>query len=89
MAGSSVVYSADRIWYGGAWVTILTTGTAVKELGITKVTLYKWIKEKKIVPIVMKSDSGRTQYVFDVREIERVKKLLKKGWKPGDKKYGG
>lgn len=85
----SVVYSANRIWRGGRWVKIITTGTAVKQLAISKVTLYKWIKEKKIIPIIMTSDSGRTQYVFDVVEIARVKKLLKHGWKPGDKKYGG
>ncbi len=85
----SLVHSADRIWRGGRWVEIVTTGTAVKHLGITKVTLYKWIKEKKVVPIIMTSDSGRSQYVFDVREIARVKKVLKKNWKAGDKKYGG
>lgn len=85
----SVVRFPLQIIIKGRRVTIVTTGMAVKLLSITKVTLYAWIRDKKIAAITMESDTGRKQFVFDMREIERVKKVLKKNWKPGDKKYGG
>lgn len=89
MGTSALVDSPRKITVRGRQVEIVTSGTATKILGIQKVTLYAWIRDRKIEPIIMTSEKGKKQFVFDVREISRVKALINRKWKPGDKKYGG
>lgn len=87
MGIASVVDSPRFIMVGGKRVHIVQTGTVRKMLGITKVTLYKWIDDGVINAMTMTSESGKKQFVFDIREVERIKKGLNRKWKPGDKKF--
>lgn len=55
---------------------LMTTGSVMQELGISRMTLYKWI-EKKIVPVWKVDRGGRSFFMFDADEIQRVKARLK------------
>lgn len=55
---------------------LMTTGSVMQELGISRMTLYKWI-EKKIVPVWKVDRGGRSFFMFNAEDIRRVKSRLK------------
>lgn len=50
-----------------------TTDEASKELGISKSTLLRWIREKRVSDVRRDRNQWR---VFEVADIERIKKVL-------------
>lgn len=58
------------------------TGDVSKELNITKVTLFGWIRNG-IIKADKVAAGSRSVYVFEDEEIERVRKLLPKLRRPG------
>lgn len=54
----------------------MTTGTVMQELGISRMTLYKWI-DRKIIPVIVAKRGGRSFFMFDATEVRRVKSRLK------------
>jgi len=80
--GKTVVYFKSNLGlkYGGDG--LLSSGDAMRELGITKVTLYRWIYLRILHPRTYKF-GARTFYGFDQEEINKIKPLLPKGRKSG------
>lgn len=62
---------------------MLTTGQVLKILGITKITLYRWIDKGKIHLKQRHEIGKRVIFDFDPAEVNRVKKLMLKNPKPG------
>lgn len=61
---------------------ILSPGKAAKYLGTNRMTLWRWVKENKITPVML------DHTYFHIGELNRVKALIEKGvmGKRGDKK---
>lgn len=55
---------------------MLTTGSVMRELGISRMTLYKWI-DRKLIAVIKAEHGGRSFFMFDRREVLRVKAKLK------------
>lgn len=60
----------------------MSSGQVVKELKITIVTLYQWIKDGKIACKV-RTIGKKNYYDFDPKEVARIKALFKKTPEPG------
>lgn len=54
----------------------MTTGAVMEELGISRMTLYKWI-DRNLIAVIKAVRGGRTFFVFDEAEVRRVKSRLK------------
>lgn len=55
---------------------LLTTGTVMEELGISRMTLYKWI-DRKLISAFKATHGKRSFLMFDKREVLRVKAQMK------------
>jgi len=55
---------------------LLTTGAVMAELSISRMTLYKWI-DRKLIRVIKAVHGGRSFFMFDKREVLRVKSQLK------------
>jgi len=82
-----VVYSTG-IQLGNKGDFILLSSTEVmRRLGITKVTLYKWVSLRK-VKCRRYQIGGRAYNGFDEKEIARLEKVVSRKWKRGHSKLG-
>ena len=54
----------------------MTTGSVMEELGISRMTLYKWI-DRKLISVIKAEHGGRSFFMFDRQEVLRVKGKLK------------
>ena len=54
----------------------MTTGAVMEELGISRMTLYKWI-DRNLIAVNKATRGGRTFFLFDKEEVLRVKSRLK------------
>lgn len=61
---------------------MLSTGQVLKRLGVTRMTLYKWILLKKI-KARRHEIGGRVFLEFDPTEVDRVAAKMKEKRKPG------
>jgi predicted transcriptional regulator len=53
-----------------------------KRLGVSKMTLMRWMAVNKIIKFHTKYIGGRRYYEFEAAEVSRVKKRMGK-WTPG------
>jgi predicted site-specific integrase-resolvase len=52
---------------------ILTPTKAAKYLGISRMTLWRWVRDGKIIPVML------DHAYFHITEVNRVKELVAKG----------
>jgi len=77
MLNSAYAEIIDRHLLNGGSVTLLSTGQVLKQLGITRQTLYKWIMLKKIKAI--SHEIGKRVFLeFDPREIKKISRKMTK-----------
>lgn len=55
---------------------IMMTGAVMETLGITRMTLYRWI-EKGIIPVRNAQQGGRSFFIFNKEDVMRVKSRMK------------
>ena len=51
--------------------TYYYTSEALKQVGITRTTFYKWLKEKKIKDVSLRDRNKRR--LFSIEDIQRIK----------------
>jgi len=76
-----MVYGSERN-STGVLENVMSSGEVIKELKITKQTLYKWVLLKRIKAIT--HELGNRVYLeFDPKEVARIKASMKKNPEPG------
>lgn len=75
----TVVYLPPKhaSYLGG--VLVLSTGTVMEILGVSKVTLYKWKDKGIITPAGEQKMGERKFHLWAEKDVEKLKKLLPMG----------